>query len=77
MRALALVVAPRRRDHTRGAVQTRRGPARAVVDRMLTLGAAISGRACADVQVEEVETGAVMKTRAGRAFVNFLLAPDA
>jgi len=27
---------------------------------MLTLRAAISGRACADIQVDEVETGAVM-----------------
>jgi len=60
LRAPTLVVALSLSSYTRSAVQTRLRPTRADVDRKLTPLATISGRACADKQVDVLETGAVM-----------------
>jgi len=58
-------------------VEARLRPARAVVDRMLTMRAVIAGRACADVQVVGVDAGAVVLARTGSAFVHRQFAPRA
>lgn len=78
-RSAPALIVRRAAGHTRRPVETglrRARAAAASVDRKLTPLAAISGRACADVQVDVVEARAVVQARTGSTFVHLQLARD-